>query len=182
MWGVDVGDPTSSSGLATNVRRSNGSSPIATQRVQPGEEPGLHVGHTRTGRDVAVEAERPSGRGARLEHGVHVADEQDPCATGPSLEGAEHGAAEASVGIGPVLDPGAEALQEPARPAPDLVDPGGDVAAAVDVHQVLEVGEEGRQLAFDGGAQGSEVSVGRTGRDGHRGQSSPLAILPGPCA
>ena len=111
-----------------------------------------------------------------------MTDEQDPCATGPALEGADHGLAEASVGIGPVFDAGAQTLQEPTRPAPDLVNASGDVAAAVDVHQVLEVGEEGRQLAFDGGAQRSEVGVGRTGRDGHRGQSSPLAILPGPCA
>ena len=121
--------------------------------------------------------------GARLEHGVHVADQQDPRATGAALEGADHGAAEASVGIRPVLDPGADALHELARPAPDLVDARRDVAAAVDVHQVLEVGEEGRQVGLDGRAQRAQVGVGRTGVvTGIAGSLAPLAILPGPCA
>ena len=50
----------------------------------------------------------------------------------------------AAFGVRPVLDGGAETLQEPAGPGADLVDAGGRVAAAVDVHELLEVREIGR--------------------------------------
>ena len=44
--------------------------------VQPGQQPGLHVGHPRPVGAVPVETERPLGDGAGVEDGVHVTDEQ----------------------------------------------------------------------------------------------------------
>ena len=78
--------------------------------------------------------------------------------TGLPLEGADHGAAEASVGIRPVVDPGTDALHELARPAPDFVDACRDVAA-VD-HQVLRSASAGRSASMDARRAARSASVG----------------------
>jgi hypothetical protein len=46
-------------------------------REEPREEARLHVGHSRTARDVAVDPERALGRRAVVEDRVHVPDQQD---------------------------------------------------------------------------------------------------------
>ena len=106
-------------------------------------------------------AERSLGGGAFGEDGVEVADQQDARAGRVAVERADDGVAERLVRMDG--DGRAEALEELGRPAPDLVDAGLRVAAAVDVDQRLEVAQEGRLVGGDGGAEARQL-VGRRPR------------------
>ena len=66
---VGVGDERDGGSLAGLVKRGDG--------VQAGQQPGLHVGHAGTDGALAVGPIRPLRGRARLEDGVHVADEQE---------------------------------------------------------------------------------------------------------
>ena len=94
-------------------------------------------------------------------------------------------------GSGRVSTSAPELGQEVGDPAPDRVDAGRRVAAAVDVDEALEVGEVGRQVGADGGAQArrarSADGIGERlrSRSVIGRQSSALARLlscAGPCA
>ena len=183
--GVDVGEPTSSSGLAMNVSRSNGTrSPIAPQRVQPGEQPGLHVGHARTGGD-AVPSMR-NGRSAAVPGSNTVSMwpiSSDPRPAGPPSNVPTTVSPSRPSGSGRYSTGRPSSRRNAPVQRPTSSTPAGRVAAAVDVHQVLEVGEEGRQVGLDGCAQrvrGRRRSDGSV--TGIAGSLAPLAILPGPCA
>ena len=79
--GVEAGEPISSSGFAITVSRSNGRAPAAEDRPEPveqREQPALHVGHARAGRDPAVEPERALGDRSARKDRVHVADQDCP--------------------------------------------------------------------------------------------------------
>ena len=109
MWGVDVSEPISSSGFATNVSRSNGSGPRRrdrAHRVEPGEQARLHVGHAgAVGAAVGVDPERALGGGARVEDRVHVADEEDPRPAGRARAASpDDRRPEAPRRVGPGLD------------------------------------------------------------------------------
>ena len=82
MCGVEVGEPISSSGLATNdealERQPAELADQRLERVQPGQQPRLHVGDARAVGDAVVDPERAGGRGARVEDRVHVPDQEDP--------------------------------------------------------------------------------------------------------
>ena len=105
-------------------------------------------------RDAVLDAERALGGGARVEHRVHVADQQDarparpsrrtwPTTVSPSRPSGRAGPRR----VAP------SPSRKPRGPAPDLVDAGRRVAPAVDVDEALEVGEVGRQVGCDRGAQ-----------------------------
>ena len=110
--------------------------------------------------DAVLDAERPLRRGPRVEDRVHVADEQDPRRrragrrTSPTTVSPSRPA-----GSGRRSTVGAEAGEEAGRPAPTSLTPGRRVAAAVDVDEALEVGEVGRQVRGDRGAQRVELAV-----------------------
>ena len=67
MCGVEVGEPISSSGLAMKTSRSNGQAAALgddrLERVEPGQQPRLHVGDARAVGDAVLDAERALGRG-----------------------------------------------------------------------------------------------------------------------
>jgi hypothetical protein len=119
-------------------------------RVQAGQQPRLHVRDAGPVGDVVVDAERALGDGPGVEHGVHVADEDRPRAAGLAVERADDRRREPAGRVGPRLDGGAKLGQERRDPAADLVDAGRSVAAAVDVHELREVLEVGRQVGRDG--------------------------------
>ena len=123
------------------------------QRVEPGEQARLHVGDARAWRGAVIDAERSFGRSPRVEDRVHVADQQDPRAIGLAAEGRHDRVAEAPLGIGPDIDVGAEVRQEARRPAPDLVHALGRVRPAIDVDELLEILEVGRQVVRDRAAE-----------------------------
>ena len=141
--GVEVGEPISSSGFATKTSRSKGSPPSSThqrlERVQPGQQAALHVGHARSAGEAVGDDERSVGGGPRIEHRVEVADQQDPRRASTALEGRHHRVADAAGRVRPALDRRAETAQELGGPASDLVDAIGGVAAAIDVDEALEV-------------------------------------------
>ena len=150
------------------------------ERVQPGEQPGLHVGHAGSAGDAVGDGEGPCGGRARVEDRVHVPDQQDPRAIGaarrtsprPCRRGDPPGPA------GP--RPSAPRLgEELGRPAADLVDPFGRVAAAVDVDEALEVAEVAREVRGDGVAQGVELGCqGAGGGCVHARESIPGGPVP----
>ena len=167
MCGVEVGEPISSSGLATNVSRSNGSGPAsapsARTRVEPREEAALHVADAGpVGAAVGVDAERPGGGGAGVEDRVHVADQQDPRPAGRPVEAGRRSSSRSRPdGSGRGLDVRADVRQEAGDEPADLVDAVLRVAAAVDVDEPLEVGEEGRLRRADRVGQGGQLGLGR---------------------
>ena len=73
----------------------------------------------------SVDAERPRGRGPRVEHRVHVADQEDPRPAGAALERRDHGVAEPARRIRPALDATAEPLEEAAVQPPTTLTPSG---------------------------------------------------------
>ena len=165
------------------------------ERVQPGEQPRLHVGHARAVGDPVVDAERPSRRGPGVEHGVHVPDQQNAGTARPAMERADDGVTEPPPRVGPSLDHRPELGHERDDPSADAVHALGGIRAAVDVHEPLEILEVRREVGGHGGAQGVELRV-RSLRRGvghgvgrHRprvyarghGRCRALAILPGPC-
>ncbi len=158
------------------------------ERVQAGQQARLHVGHARAVGDAVVDPERPLGRGARVEDRVHVADRAGPAAPpGRPWNVATIVSPRRPAGSGRRSTSAPSSARNDGHPAPDLVDAGLGVAAAVDVDQALEVGEECRQVGADRAAQARRARRW-TGRPAARtrrssGQSSRwhLAILPGPC-
>ena len=178
MCGVDTGEPISSSGLATNTRRANGTPPRTSRSAaiaySPVEQAALHVGDARAGGDAALDRERSLRRGPRVEHGVHVADAQErgPGGVRP-VQLADDRLAQALVvrrGSSTAKPEGPEPLRGPAA---DRVHAGLRVAAAVGVDEPLEVGEIGRVGPLDARPQRGEL----LGRDegvvgaSHGGQS-----------
>ena len=172
MCGVEVGEPISSSGLATNTSRSNGQpaelAEERLERVQPREQARLHVGDARAAGDAVGDRERPLGRGPGIEHGVHVPDEQDARRRrrGPSKV-ADDRVPEPPGRVGPDARRVAPRRgQEVAGPAPDLVDARRRVAAAVDVDEALEVAQVARQVGLDRRAERLELGRRRGRRSG----------------
>ena len=176
---MELGEPTSSSGLAMNVRRSNGSGPAADQgldRIEPGKEARLHVGHAgTTGNAVGVDRVRSLAGRARVEDRVHVADEQHPRPARRPQRPVKRGddrLPEPSGRVRPFLDPGAERAEESRDEAADLVNALGRVRAAVDVDEALEVGQIGGVVGGDGLLEGGQLLVGGAiagaGRGGDR--------------
>ena len=111
------------------------------ERIEPSQQAGLHVRDARTMGDAVVEPEGTQGRRPGVEHGVEVADQQHPRATGLTRKGCHDGVAELPGRIRPVLDRGAKVVEELPGPSADLVDTHRRVAPAVDVDESLEVGE-----------------------------------------
>ena len=177
MCGVDAGEPISSSGLATNTSRARGRPPRASRtardRVQAREQAALHVGDAGAGRDAVVDRERALRGGPGVEHRVHVADaagasarpdprrRSRPTTVSPRPE---------LVGLAASRSRRASRSRS-ARPAPDLVDAGLRVAAAVDVDEALEVGEVRRAAPPRRRAERRELG----GRD-EGGRSWPKSI------
>ncbi len=162
---------------------------IALSAYSPASRPGLHVGDARPVGDAVVDPERPFGDGARVEDRVHVADEQDARPAGAAVErGHDAWRPSRPAGSGRVSTSRRRARsRKAATQRPTASTPGGRVAPAVDVDEALEVGEVGRQVGVDGGAQRVELDR-RRGRAGSRSRRSSaqssrwhLAILPGPC-
>jgi cyanophycin synthetase len=115
-----------------------------SERVEPGEQPRLHVGHAGSVGSLAIYAKRPLGGGSLVEHGVHVADEQQPRpGAGFATEVADDRRTQALLGIGPSFDFGTDVREESSDEPTDLVDSLRRVAPAVDVDEALEIGEEG---------------------------------------
>ena len=85
------------------------------ERVETGEQPRLHVGDAGAVGVAVVDPERALGRGPGVEHGVHVADEQDPRAVGHALERADDRVAELPAGSGRMSISAPEIGQEAAR-------------------------------------------------------------------
>ena len=186
MCGVDEVDPISSSGLAMNVRRSNGTPPSSPTRALSAYRPASRPDFMSvTPGPYATPSSMRNGRGGRrpgVEDGVHVPDRAGPAAPRRDPRTCRRPCPVAAFRIRPMLHGGAETLEEPARPRADLVDARRRVAAAVDVDEVLEVGQEVRQVGRDDRAQGVEFGVTGDRRHGVRpwrprfpgGQSMPL--------
>ena len=154
------------------------------ERIEPGEQPRLHVGHARAVGVAVVDAERPLRGGPRVEHGVHVPDQQDPRAVRPCRGTSRPPCCRIARRIGPDVDLGPELGQEARGPAADLVDAVGRIRPAVDVDELLEVREVGREIRRDRGAKGVDLEVrrrrpGSSSRPVYAGVR--VAILPGPC-
>ena len=116
------------------------------QRVQARQQAALHVRDTRAHRVAVPDGERPLRDRARVEHRVHVADQQQrrTAAAAPDAERADDGVAVCLVGQH--LDIRAQIPERRRDPAADLVHAGLGVRTAVDVHQALEIGQVCRQL------------------------------------
>ena len=184
MWGVEDGEPISSSGLAMTVRRSNGSGPRRRrerrlQAVEQRQQARLHVGDARAPwrcrRAIA------KGRAAAVPSGKTVSMWPTSSARGPpglAVEDGLHGVAEDAVGVGVAGHLAAEARQERGHPRRHLVHAVAGVAPAVQVDETLEVGEEGRLGGLEAGAEGGELG-GRDedGAEGgrHGAESSPAS-------
>ncbi len=95
------------------------------ERIQPGEQAGLHVGHARAVGDAVLDAERARGRGPGIEHRVHVADEQDARRPGAAVERGDDRVAEPAVRVGPAFDAGAQLAGTPRSSAPTSSTPRG---------------------------------------------------------
>src|SRR5204863_6295250 len=106
---------------------------------------------------------------------------QDARPVGLPVERGDDGGAEATGGIRPGLDLGAKARQELTDPLPELIHADWRIAAAVDVDEVTEIVEVGRQVGGDAGAQGVELDGGRgrerLGRGGHRPSLAAATLL-----
>ena len=148
MCGVELGEPISSSGLAMNVSRSNGSAAalvderlerVAARRAgptscrsRPGRRRCRRVDRERAARRPCPDRRRcPCGRsggpaGRRRPRRVNVADDR---------------VAEASGRVRPALDRRAETARNSATPRGRPVDALGGVPAAVDVDEPREVVE-----------------------------------------
>ena len=74
------------------------------ERVEPGQQPRLHVGHAGAVGDAVLDAERALGRGPRIEDRVHVADEQGARAARPAVERGDDRVAEPAGRVRPDLD------------------------------------------------------------------------------
>ena len=161
------------------------------ERVQPGQQPRLHVGHA-----GPVGDRRPrSGTGARP-----PSPDRTPCPCARSAGRAARPAGPrtwrrpcrraarrdrvAISTVGAQLGRGSAPIQRPTS-----LTPVGRVAAAVDVDEVLEVGEVGRQVGARSrrAARRARRSTGVGGvsveavMDGQSSGAGALAILPGPC-
>ena len=164
MWPRELGERQAFEGQAATRREDR------LDRVQAGQQPRLHVGDPWPVGHASIDTERARGRGPRVEHRVHVADQQDPRTAGRSAERRDDRGAIAAVGIGSAVDLGAEPREERGGPATDLVDPVRGVRAAVDAHEVLEIGEVVGQVGRHGRLDGGELDVDRiVGRVGHPG-------------
>ena len=86
----------------------------------------IAVRRSRNGRSAAVPG---------IEHGVHVADEQDPRPAGRPCDVPIDRVAERPAGSGRRSTSAPISLQEPRDERPDLVDALGRVGAAVDVDE-----------------------------------------------
>ncbi len=135
-------------------------------RVETGEDPGLHVGDARPGRAGAVEAERALGGGAGVEDRVHMTDEEDARAV--TVDPTDDEVAERRlIRFRSRRYPlnrrtqTAEALRHVRR---DGVDPRRRVGAAVDAHERAQLIDERLARGLDGVQQ----LVGRRWWHGYR--------------
>ena len=87
------------------------------ERVQPGQQPGLHVGDARAVGDAVLDPERALGRGPRVEDRVHVADQQGPRPAGPAVERGDDRAPSRPAGSGRRLDASRRARSGSRRPS-----------------------------------------------------------------
>ena len=99
----------------TRAARTGSPPPLGDERlerVQPGQQAGLHVGDARAVGDAVVDPERPLGGGARVEDRVHVADQQERAARrrGRGTSRSTR-VAEAAGRVRPRLDRGTEAAR-----------------------------------------------------------------------
>ena len=89
-------------------------------------------------------AERALRRSPRIEDRVHVTDEQEPRpGANHPRHGADDGRAQAAFRIGVRHDLRSNIRQKPGHECGDLFDPGRGVAAAIDVHEALAIGQVG---------------------------------------
>ena len=163
------------------------------ERVQPGQQPGLHVGHaravgdpvrrSRNGRSAAVPGRTPCPCGRSAGRAARPAGRRT-CATTVSPS--------RPAGSGRRSTSAPRSVEERGDPAADLVDAVGRVAAAVDVDEPREVGEEGGQVGLDRRRGARRARRSRRRRSGGVGRGGPsaaslgarwraVAILPGPC-
>ena len=143
MTGELNGDPISSSGFATNVtRRSLAGLLQRRDRMQAGQEPRLHVGHAGPERLPALGPIRPLRGRPGIEDGVHVADEQQSRSI--AVQAADDEVAELrSLALGLVaaaLDRRTEGSKRFGHVVGDPVHAVRRVRAAVDVHELLQLG------------------------------------------
>ncbi len=191
MCGVEDGDPISSSGLATNVIRSNGSASRQPPRSSEGgdwragpEQAGLHVADAGPLGDRAPASSIRNGRFATVPSAKTVSMCPIRRMRGPdagrALERADHGVAVPAVRVRPALDDGAHRREVRRDPRPDLVHARRGVAAAVDRAESLEVVEERRQAGVDGRSSRRQLVRGdeRSGRGGE-GHGGSLRWIPG---
>ena len=135
---------------SSRPKRQPAASLPATQRrerVQPGEQATLHVGHARARRRCRRRRRRTAAR-PRCPGRTRCPCDRCTGPCGPSgrpLERADDRVARSVVVVGRTSTARAELGEARRDPAPDLVDAGLGVAPAVDVHQRLEIGEERRQ-------------------------------------
>ncbi len=124
MCGVLVGEPISSSGLAMKTRRLKGSHVSASaadraqggERVEAGQQAALHVGHAGAVGTAVRDAKRTGGGRARVEDGVHVADQERPTTARAAVEGGHDRVAQAPGRVRPTFDPRTEVGQGGRRP------------------------------------------------------------------
>ena len=170
MTGVLNGEPISSSGLATKVTpgRAPASCSAATAWSPASSPAFMSVTPGPNARSPLDRYGRCGGR-PRVEHGVHVADEEQPwpVAAQPSDdEVAELRPPSAGSWRWP-LDIGAKLAQRIGHEVGDPVDAIGRVRAAVDVDEGLELGQEARQARVDDAPQRVEVGHGAQYTHGH---------------
>ncbi len=166
---VGVGDERDRGPSTDGQQRSHGQ--------EPREQTALHVTGPRSGGSVAVAPEGPPRRGARVEDGVHVADEEDPGSY--SVQAAHDEVTELTLVdirlMGDPLDRGAEAAQRIGDVVGDEVHALGGVRAAVDGDQRLELREVAFQPVRDPGTELDKVDWAGIG--GH-GRVSILPAMP----
>ena len=124
--------------------------------------------------------------GPGVEHGVHVADEQDPRSLPGPVERGHDRVAEASGGIGPDLDRGPERRSgRPPPSGPTSLTPSGVYDPQSMLTRLLEIGQVLGEIVGDRGPAAHPARARRSGLDGHRSSGSlrvaRVAILPGPC-
>ena len=126
-------------------------------RVEPRQEPALHVGDPWTVGHVALDPEPALGRGALREHGIHVPDQQDPAASTvgrhrPRQSRHDHVAEDRRTAVRRVLlafDRPTRVREALAHEVGDAVHPVAQERAAVDADERAEVFEVCREPVFE---------------------------------
>src|SRR5438876_5671310 len=123
--------------------------------MQPCQQAALHVAGSWTRRAIAVAPERPLRRCAETEHRVHVPDEQQTRAR--PLQPANYEVAELGLAIGGLVGDALDIRSKVSKLRLDVRRDGVDalwrVRPAVDVDELLELGEVSVKSARHGLAQ-----------------------------